>query len=103
MRTHRAATDRPFREDIAAAVAAYDSAHPLKPLSRNAAQLLTAMFPAGDVCRRSFGSLTREGFGDKTVLRLLRHLAEAGFLSKERGTGNRTNTYRLHLPPRRQP
>jgi hypothetical protein len=92
-------TDRPLRDDIAAAVAAYDSANPLTPLPRNAARLLTAMFPTGDVCQRNFDSLTREGSSWRTVLRLLGHLAEAGFLSKERGTGRRPNTYRLHLPP----
>jgi hypothetical protein len=102
MRGRRAPTDRPRRDDIDAAVAAYDSANPLTPLSGKAARLLTAMFPAGDVCQRNIDSLRREGFGAETLLRLLRHLAEAGFLSKERGTRNRPNTYHLHLPPVRQ-
>ena len=36
------------RDEIVAAVAAYDSANPLSPLPRNAALLLAAMFPIED-------------------------------------------------------
>ena len=35
----------PRREEIEAAVAAYDCTHPLTPLPRNAARLLAVMFP----------------------------------------------------------
>jgi hypothetical protein len=41
------------RDEIAAAVAAYDSANPLSPLQRNAVPLLDAMFPIENVCQRS--------------------------------------------------
>jgi hypothetical protein len=33
----------------------------------------------------------------------LRRLTDAGFLTRQRGTAYSPNTYRLHLPPRRQP
>jgi hypothetical protein len=34
---------------------------------------------------------------------MLRHLLEAGFLSKQLGSGRDPSTYRLHLPRRAQP
>ena len=45
--------DRRRRDDIAAAVAAYDRANPNAPLPRNAARLLAVMFATEDVCQRS--------------------------------------------------
>ena len=57
MRGPRLPTDRSRRDDIEAAVAAYDQANKLAPLPRNAVRLLAAMFIAGDVYQ---GSL--EGF-----------------------------------------
>jgi hypothetical protein len=48
-------------------------------------------------------SLEREGLGMKPLLRLLQHLVEIGFVSKERHTGpGSRNVYRLHLPPVRR-
>ena len=44
------------RDDIAAAVAAYDSANPKARLPRNAARLLAVMFPTEDVCQQSLES-----------------------------------------------
>jgi hypothetical protein len=41
------------RDDIAAAVAAYDAAHPSVPVPRNSARLLAVMFLSEDVCQRS--------------------------------------------------
>jgi hypothetical protein len=87
------------RDDIAAAVAAYDAAHPKARLPRNAARLLAAMFPSENVCQRSLLDIANEGFGRKYLPGTLYHLAKAGFLSRERGSGVVPHTYRLHLPP----
>jgi hypothetical protein len=95
-------TDLRRRDDIAAAVAAYDSANPKAPLPRNTARVLAVMFPSGDVCQQSLEAIAGEGF-DRTRLRAtLRRLIEAGFLSRQLGSGVVPHTYRLHLP-RRQP
>jgi hypothetical protein len=91
------------RDDIAAAVAAHDSANPKARLPGNAARLLAVMFPVEDVCQRSLDDLARAGFDRRDVSRMLRHLLEAGFLSKQLGSGRDPSTYRLHLPRRAQP
>jgi hypothetical protein len=90
------------RDEIAAAVAAYDGANPKARLPRNAARLLTAMFPDADVCQRSLEDLAEEGIDRTVIVRLLRRLLEAGLLSKQRGQGHDPNIYRLHLPPVRR-
>ena len=88
------------RDEIEAAVAAYDQANPRAPLGPIAARLLITMFPRRDVCQRSLDDLARAGFDRRDVLRLLHALIEAGFLSKDRGRGRSApNIYRLHLPP----
>ena len=92
-------TDLHRRDEIAAAVAAYDSANPKVRLPRNAAQLLAAMFPSEDVCQRSLQAIAEEGFGRKALPGALRRLVEAGFLSRQPGSGVVPNVYRLHLPP----
>jgi hypothetical protein len=52
-----------------------------------------------DVCRRILVSLGREGF--TALIRLMRQLVEAGFVSKERAVGaGSPNVYRLNLPQR---
>ena len=86
------------RDDIAAAVAAYDSANPSAPLLRNAAQLLAVMFPAEDVCQRSQVAIAAEGFSRARLPAMLRRLVEAGFLSRHR-VAKVPDTYLLHLPP----
>ena len=86
------------RDDIAAAVAAYDGANPKARLPRNAARLLAVMFPE-DVCQRSLDAIAAEGFTESGCPAVLRHLLEAGFLSKQASAGRVANTYRLHLPP----
>ena len=91
--------DQHRRDAIAAAVAAYDRAAPA-PLPRRAARLLTVMFPAENVCRRSVRSLAAEGFERAAAIRLLRALVDAGFVSKDPGRGGVLSVYRLHLPPR---
>jgi hypothetical protein len=91
-------TDLRRRDDIAAAVAAYDSANPDAPLPRSTARLLAAMFPSEDVCQRSLLEIASEGFGRKYLPGTLYRLAKAGFLSRERGAGVVPHTYRLHLP-----
>ena len=91
------------RDEIVAAVAAYDQANPFTPLPRNGARLLIVMFPASDVCHRSLEALVAEGFSQNGLPRTLRRLTEAGFLTRQRGTAAIPDTYRLHLPPRRQP
>ena len=91
--------DERRRDAIATAVADYDQANPLTPLPRNAPRLLAAMFPAQDVCQRSLLDIASEGFGRKYLPGTLYRLAQAGLLSRERGSGVVPHTYHLHLPP----
>jgi hypothetical protein len=86
------------RDEIAAAIAAYDRDHPDAPLPRSAAQLLTVMFPSEDVCQRSRDAIAAEGFSRDRLPSMLRRLVEAGFLSRHR-VPRVPDTYRLHLPP----
>src|SRR5690348_9278714 len=76
--------DQRRRDEIPAAVAAYDAASD-EPLPRNAARLLTVMFLAEDVCRRSLETIVAEGFNRNTLPAMLRRLEAAGFLSRQRG------------------
>ena len=87
------------RDDIVAAVATHDSANPSAPLPRNAARLLAVMFPSEEVCQQSLQAIAEEGFAHKSLPGLLKHLAEAGFLSRQPGSGAVPDTYRLLLPP----
>jgi hypothetical protein len=87
------------RDDIVAAVAAHDSAHPSAPLPRNTARVLAAMFANDDVCQRSLEDIAAEGFARNRLSALLRRLVEVGLLSLERGSAREPNTYRLHPPP----
>jgi hypothetical protein len=88
----------PHRRDaIAIAVAAYDRAAD-GPLPRNAARLLTVMFPAQDGCHQSLEALAAEGFNRKTLPAMLRRLETAGFLLRQRGSASIPDTYRLRLP-----
>jgi hypothetical protein len=89
--------DQRRRDDIATAVAAYDSAHPDARLPRNAVRLLTVMFPSEDVCQRSLDAIAAEGFSRKRLPAGLKRLVAAGFLSRHRVAGV-PDTYRLHLP-----
>ena len=89
------------RDDIAAAVADYDGAHPSVPLPRNAARLLAVMFLSEDVCQRSQKAIAAEGFSRDRLPAMLRRLVEAGFLSRHR-VAQAPDTYRLHLPPVQQ-
>ena len=86
------------QDDIVAAIAAYDSANPKARLPRNAARLLAVMFPSDDVCQRSLQDLAGEGFNRKRLPAALKHLVEAGFLSRQPGSGVVPDTYQLHLP-----
>lgn len=74
--------DQRRRDEIAAAVAAYDSANPEARLPRSTVPLLAAMFPSEDVCQRSLQDIAAEGFDRKRLAANLRRLVEAGFLSK---------------------
>jgi hypothetical protein len=91
------------RDDIAAAVTAHNDAGQEPLLPTKAVHLLAVMFADVDIYQRNLDSLVGKGVGWNTISRLLRLLIEAGFLSKEQGRGQRPNTFRLHLPPRRQP
>jgi hypothetical protein len=91
-------TDLRRRDDIAAAVAAYDSANPDAPLPRNAGRLLAVMFRSEDVCHRSLEDIVTEGFSRNRLPTTLRRLEEAELLSRERGSARIPDTYRLHLP-----
>jgi hypothetical protein len=94
--------DQRRRDEIATAVAAYDSANPLSLLPRNAARLLAAMFPVEAVCQRSLDEIATEGFNRKNLTAPLRRLIAAGFLSRVSGLGRVPDTYRLHLPAARR-
>jgi hypothetical protein len=87
-------------DEIAATVAAHDSANPKARLPRNARLLLAVMFPSEDVCQRSVDAIAGEGFSRNSVPAVLRRLIEAGFVSRQRGSGRVPDVYRLHLPPR---
>ena len=94
----------PRKRDIRAGVAAHNRTAPARQeLPPEATRLLAVMFAQGDVCQRSVGSLLAEGFGRAAVIRLLRGLTATGFVSKDPGQKGLTSTFRLHLPPRRQP
>ena len=82
------------REEIEAAVAAYDKANPFTPLPRSAARLLIVMFPTGNVCQRSLDAIAAQGFGRQHLPRTLYRLTTAGFVSRQG-----LDTYYLHLPP----
>ena len=93
----------PRKEEIEAAVAAYNSADRERfVLPPETARLLAVMFPRDTVCRCSVRSLaTTGGFDRSAVRKLLISLAAAGFLTKE-GPSGAIATYHLHLPPRRR-
>jgi hypothetical protein len=95
----------PRKRDIEAAIAAHNSTVSVRRgLPPEAGRLLAVLFPRGDVCTRTVGGLAAEGFDRATANRLLHSLVGAGLVSKDhRGQRQwRANTYRLHLPPRRQ-
>jgi hypothetical protein len=87
------------RDDIAAAVAAYDRANPFLPLPHNAARLLAAMFPAGDTCQRNLDAIAADGFSRKHLPGTLGRLVKAGFLSRQQGAGTVPDAYQIHRPP----
>jgi hypothetical protein len=91
-------TDLRRRDDIVAAVAAYDRDHPDAPLPRNTGRLLAVMFPSEDVCHRSLEDIVTEGFSRNRLPATLRRLEEAELLSRERGSARIPDTYRLRLP-----
>ena len=91
--------DQRRRDAIAAAIAAYDAAHPKARLPPSAGRLLAVMFPSEDVCQQSLLAIAGEGFDRKRLPATLRRLVEAGFLSCQPGSGVVPDTYRLHLPP----
>jgi hypothetical protein len=95
--------DQHRRDEIAAAVAAYNQANLREPLPRYATRLLVTMFPNSSVCRRSLEELVAEGFPKRALLGTLRRLEAAGFLSRQLGTAAIPDTCRLHLPTRAQP
>ena len=93
----------PSHRDIRAAIAAYNATDPEALLPPDAARLLAVMFRRSGVCQRSQDDLAAEGFDRRAIPHLLRALAEAGFLSKERRFGKGAiNVYHLHLPPQRR-
>ena len=91
------------RDEIAAAIAAHNTANRKPRLTPNATRLLTVMFADADICQRNLDSLALEGFNPRNLLLLLHYLTEAGFLTKQSGAGRTPNTYHLRLPPRVQP
>ena len=99
----------PRREDIEAAIAAYNSTNQRTVLlPPEAARLLAVMFSQSDVCQRSAADLAAAGLDSRTVRALLRTLIDAGFLSRSAPRRGYYTVYRLHLtpvppPPRRQP
>ena len=95
--------DQHRQDEIAAAVAAYNRANLHEPLPRNATRVLAVMFPDSDVCHRSLEALVAEGVAKNSLPGTLRRLVASGLPSKQRGSAAIPDTYRLHLPLRRQP
>jgi hypothetical protein len=95
----------PRKRDIEAAVAAHNGNDTDRGilLPPEAARLLAALFPRTPVFRGTRGSILAKGFDARTVRLLLRSLVATGFLTKDTGRQGHISTYRLHLPPRRQP
>ena len=93
------AMDERRRAEIATALDAYARANPGVELPRNAARLLTVMFPTGGVCQRSLQDIAGEGFDRKRLPGTLRRLVGLGVLSRQPGSGVVPDTYHLHLPP----
>ena len=91
------------REEIAAALGAYNATGRRQLLMADVIRLLTVMFADADICQRNLDSLAAEGFSRGNLARLLRLLVVTGLVSKTRGVSRTPNTYQLHLPPRRQP
>jgi hypothetical protein len=91
------------RDEITAAVTAYNQANLLAPLPRNATRLLALMFPDSDVCQLSLDAIAAQGFSRRHLPATLNRLVRLGFLTWETGIGGASHTFRLHLPPRRQP
>ena len=85
------------RDDITAAIDAYDSAHPSAPLPRDAARLLAVMFAADDVCQQSLEQLAAEGFKRDNITLTVRALIEAGLASRQASTSRAPYIYRLLL------
>jgi hypothetical protein len=86
------------RDDIVAAVAAYNRSH--KPLPHSAVRLIETMFAGGDVCQLSLEALEDvTGLSRKSIQTVLRSLLAAGAIAKEdTGAGRHANRYRLLLP-----
>jgi hypothetical protein len=89
----------PRRDEIEAAVAAYDQANPLAPLPRNTVRLLVAMFPRGDICQRSLDDIAALGFSRRQLPVTLNRLVRAGLLTWEIGSVSASDTFRLRVPP----
>ena len=89
--------DQCRRDEIAAAVAIYDSANPEARLPRSTVPLLADLFPIEDLCQRSLQDIAAEGFDRKRLAANLRRIVEAGLLSRTPGSGTVPDTYRLHL------
>ena len=74
------------RDNIAAAVAAYESATPKARLPRNTARLLAVMFPLrGRMPNEGQEAIAAEGFS--RVPAVLKRLVDAGFLVEAAGIG----------------
>ena len=92
--------DQRRRDEIAAAVAAYDRANPKARLPRNAARLLAVMFPSEDVCQRSLEAIAAEGLQPEAGLpRCCGAWSRPGSCPGARVQALWPDTYRLHLPP----
>ena len=88
------------REEISAAVAVWNQAHPEAPLPSNTVRLLAVMFAAGDVCQRSLAAIAAEGFSRENLPETLRRLVEAGILTRQQGVGRIANAYHLAIGPK---
>ena len=90
--------DRRRRDDIVAAVAAYDNANPDAPLPRIAVRLLEAMFGRAMSASRSHEALQRQGSAENRLPRCLRAPRRGRHtIAANRETGGRPT--RRPLPP----
>jgi hypothetical protein len=96
----------PRRTKIEAAIAAHNATTADRELGLPpaAGRLLAVMFPrGGSVCQRSLDALAAEGFSRRQLPATLNRLVRLGLLTWESGIGGAPHTFRLNLPPRRQP
>ena len=94
--------DQRRRDEIAAAVAAYDSANPRRVCRAAPRGSWPPCSRLRTCANAAWRTLLRKASTERALPANLRRLVEAGFLSRTPGSGSVPDTYRLHLPPVRR-